>query len=90
VGDVDLAMMRGVLALSTFVSAILFPWPLTALLALVASVSEPLIPLAAGLFVDTLYYAPHAGMWPLFTLCGVAATAIAFFVHSRLLTSPVR
>lgn len=83
-------MMRGILTISTLASAILFPWPLTALLALAAVPFEPLVPLAAGLFVDTLYYAPQAHAVPLFTLCGAAVTAIAFFVRSRLATGSMR
>lgn len=79
--------MRGVYTFLTFVSAALFPWPLTAFLALALSFSEPLLPLAAGLFVDVLYYAPHAQALPLFTLSGALATVSAFLVRSRLKAS---
>lgn len=79
-------MMRGTLTVLTFVSTVLFPWPLTAVLALGASVFEPLIPLAIGLFADTLYYAPLSGALPIFTFYGALATALAFFVRSRLKT----
>jgi hypothetical protein len=78
-------MMRGLLTLSTFLSILFFPWPLAAALAFVSSISIPLLPLAAGLFADTLYYAPSAG-WPLFTLFGTVVTALALFVRSRLKT----
>ena len=64
------AMMRGILTLLTFISTVLFPWPLTVLLALAVSLFEPLVPLAAGLFADTLYYAPQSGTAPIFTLRG--------------------
>lgn len=77
-------MMRGTLTLLSLVSTVFFPWPLTALLALASSLLEPLVPLAAGLLADTLYYTPHAGALPLFTLYGALATAFAFFVRSRL------
>jgi hypothetical protein len=80
-------MTRGILTLMSFVSAVFFPWPLTVVLALASSIFEPLLPLATGLFVDTLYYTPHSGAIPLFTFCGTLATAIAFFVRSRLKTS---
>lgn len=83
-------MMRGVLAISTLVSVLFFPWPLTASLALVSSLVEPLVPLAAGLFADTLYYTPHAGTVPLFTLLGAVVTVIALFVRSRLKASIIR
>ena len=59
--DADFAMMRGILTSLTFISTVLFPWPLTVLLALAISLFEPLVPLAAGLFADTLYHAPQSG-----------------------------
>jgi hypothetical protein len=77
-------MMRGMLTVCTFLSAIFFPWPLTALLALCAALFEPLVPFAAGLFVDTLYY---SGGTPLFTLYGLLATIAAFVVQRRIKAS---
>lgn len=77
----------GLLTVSTFVSVVLFPWPFTALLALATSLSEPLVPLAAGLFADTLYYAPQAGGLPVFTLYGAAISLIAVFVRRWLRAS---
>ncbi len=77
-------MMRGLITLAAFVSAVFFPWPLTAFLAVGAAITEPLVPLALGIFVDTLYYAPSASFLPLSTLLGAVVTAVAFFVHSRL------
>ena len=79
--------MRGILTLSTFISVVFFPWPLSVLLALVASGVEPLVPLAVGIFADTLYYTPQAGGVPLFTLYGAVATVLALFVRSQLKTS---
>ncbi|TSA44445.1 hypothetical protein D4R49_00140 [bacterium] len=81
--------MRGTLTILSLVSVVFFPWPLTALLAAGASSVEPLVPLAVGLFADTLYYAPQAGALPLFTLCGILLTAISFFVRSRLKTGSI-
>lgn len=83
-------LRNGILTISTFISAVLFPWPLTALLALVASFSEPLVPLAVGLFTDTLYYVPHAGSWPVFTLYGLVVSGSAVFVRRQLRTSIIR
>ncbi|OGG77915.1 hypothetical protein A3A36_02480 [Candidatus Kaiserbacteria bacterium RIFCSPLOWO2_01_FULL_52_12b] len=83
-------MIRGILTLGTFISVIFFPWPLTVLLALVSSLGEPLVPLAAGLFVDTLYYSPQASLAPFFTLLGALATGGAFFVRSRMRTGTIR
>ena len=82
-------MRGGLLTLLTIGSAVFFPWPLTALLAFIASFTEPLVPLAVGLLADTLYYTPSAGALPLFTLAGAALTAAAFFVRSRLRPSPI-
>lgn len=81
---------NGILTISSFVSALLFPWPLTVLLALVASFFEPLVPLAVGIFADSLYYAPHAGALPLFTLYGLALSVIATLVRKRLRASIIR
>ena len=80
----------GILTISTLISAVLFPWPLTALLAFIASLREPLVPLAAGLFVDTLYYAPQAGALPTFTLYGLIVSIIAVLVRRQLRTSIMR
>lgn len=83
-------MMKGALTLFTFVSVAFFPWPLTALLALATAFTEPLVPLAAGLFADTLYYTPSAHAWPLFAPVGAAVTVVAFLVRSRLRTGTIR
>ncbi|MDO8566601.1 MAG: hypothetical protein Q7R58_00415 [bacterium] len=83
-------MIRGTLTCITFISTVLFPWSLTVVLTLVASLFEPLVPLSIGLFADTLYYAPQSGTIPLFTLYGACATALAFFVRARLKTSIIR
>ncbi|MEK7114201.1 MAG: hypothetical protein AAB850_01490 [Patescibacteria group bacterium] len=77
-------MMRGLLTMATFISVVLFPWPLTAFLAIVSAFFEPFVPLAVGLFADTLYYLPREGAWPLSTLFGAGITVIALFVRSRL------
>lgn len=77
-------MRRALLIIGTLVSTILFPWPLAALLAFFSSLYLPLLPLATGIFFDTLYYTPQAGFWPLGTLCGALVTILAFSVRSRL------
>lgn len=82
-------MMHGTLTLATFVSAMIFPWPLTMVLALISAPFEPLVPLAAGLFADTLYYTPQAGSVPFFTLCGAALTIAAFLVRGRIRTGSI-
>lgn len=82
-------MIRGTLTIICFVSTVLFPWPLTVLLSLAAASLEPLVPLAVGLFADTLYYSPQAGALPIFTLCGVFIAGVAFFVRGRLLASSI-
>lgn len=80
-------MMRGILTFSTLASVIFFPWPFAATLAVVGVFVEPLVPLAAGIFADTLYYTPHANALPFFTLYGAIVTIVAFIVRSRLRAS---
>ncbi len=80
-------MMRGALTFSAIASVIFFPWPLTAILMLIASPVEPLVPLATGIFADTLYYTPRAGTLPVFTFFGALVTVVALLVHSRLRAS---
>ena len=80
-------MIRGTLTILTFLSVLLFPWPLAVLLSLAAALFEPLVPLAAGLLADTLYYAPAPGALPLFTLGGAFLSLLAFLVRRRLNTS---
>ena len=79
----------GLLTLSALASAALFPWPFTALLALAVSLGEPLVPLAVGIVIDTLYYTPQAQVLPLFTICGALTTVVIFLVRSRLETSTI-
>lgn len=80
---------NGILAISTMISVILFPWPFSVFLALVASLFEPLVPLAAGLFADTLYYVPGSGAWPVLTLYGLACSVVVILVRSRLRTGMI-
>lgn len=80
----DETMIRGTLTLFVFVSVIFFPWPLAAALAVILALFVPLVPLAAGLFCDTLYYTPAAGSWPLATLLGAVLTLAAFIVRNTL------
>lgn len=82
--SINRGVFSGLVVLIAFVSVIFFPWPLTALIALAASLILPLLPLSAGLFADALYFVPHAGAWPLFSIFGALATLAAFFVRSRL------
>ena len=77
-------MMRKIGTLLTFLSAMFFPWPLTACIALGMALLEPWVPFAAGLFTDTLYYVPHGGSLPLFTISLALVTGAVFFVRSRL------
>lgn len=80
-------MKNGILTIASFLSVILFPWPLTAFVAIAASFFEPLVPLAVGLFADTLYWAPDAGALPVYSFYGLAFSIVAIFVRSRLSTS---
>ena len=80
-------MMRGTFTVLSFISTVFFPWPLTIIFVLCASFFEPLVPLAIGIFADALYYAAFSGALPMFALYGALATALAFFVRSRLKAS---
>lgn len=82
-------MMRALATLFTFVSIIFLPWPVTVLIATISAFLEPFVPLAAGIFADTLYYTPQSGL-PLFTIFGALLTILAFFVRSRLSAGSIR
>jgi len=69
-------------SVATVLSAFWFPWPVTALLALLGAYREPLLPLSAGLLLDVLYY-PGFGL-PLATLLGAFATFASYVVRARL------
>lgn len=75
---------RGALTVSAMAAVVVFPWPLAALLALTAAWYEPLVPFAAGIFADALYYTAHAARLPWFTVLGALASVLAVFVRSRL------
>ncbi|HVM58747.1 MAG TPA: hypothetical protein VMT80_00205 [Candidatus Paceibacterota bacterium] len=77
-------MIRGLFVILTLASVAVFPWPVPAVLALSVAVYEPLVPLAAGLFADTLYYAPHAAFIPYFTLAGLLVSVASYLVRRRL------
>lgn len=81
------ALASRVLTILAFISVVFFPWPLTMALMLASAVYEPFVPLAVGIFADTLYYAPSAQPWPWFTLAGLLVTALALYLRNRL---PVR
>lgn len=81
---------RSMLSGAALISALIFPWPLTAALAVVGALADPLLPLAAGIFIDTLYFVPHEGAVPFATLAGACVSAVAFFVRNRLTTSIIR
>lgn len=83
-------MKSGILTLLSFLSALFLPWVCTVLIACAGALVEPLLPLAAGLFTDVLYYAPGTYSLPLATLGGAAVTGIAFFVRTRVRPGPVR
>ena len=82
-------MIRAIFVLLSFVSIVIFPWPLTVAFALITSFFIPLMPLAVGIVADAFYYGP-SGSLPLFTIYGVLATVIAFFVRHRLRASMIR
>jgi hypothetical protein len=79
-------MKRGFLTIATLTSVIFLPWPFTLVLALASALYLPLLPLAAGIFSDVLYWGPAAGGLPLATLLGALVSVVAIIVRSRLTT----
>lgn len=79
-------MIRGLVTIGTLSSVVFFPWQLSVALMTYAAVYEPLVPLAAGMLADALYYTSYSTATPFFSLYGAVATSIALFVHSRLRT----
>lgn len=74
------------LMLGTFASIIFLPWPCTAILALLSALFLPLLPLAAGIFADVLYWSPAASTLPLATLVGAGISLASLAVRGRLTT----
>ncbi len=75
--------MRIAVVIATFVSALIFPWYLTAILALCGAFFEPLLPLGVGLFLDALYY-PHAAGVASGTALGSFVTVLAYLVRAQV------
>lgn len=83
-------MIRKLGIVAAFLSVFLFPWQLWVSILFALSPFEPFLPLAIGLFADTLYYVPHDTFFPVYTLFGIALTGIALFMRSRLKASSIR
>lgn len=83
-------MIRLPLIIFAFASLLFFPWPFSAFVALISSFFVPFLPLAIGLFADTLYYTPKTEALPLLTFYGAIATGIILFVRSRLATGSMK
>ena len=77
-------MIRIFITILTLTAVLFLPWQFSAAIALVSSPFIPLLPLAAGLFADTLYYSSKTEIVPLFTLYGALVTTIVFIVRNRL------
>lgn len=82
-------MSRALLALA-LLGPFLFPWPLTAALAVLAAVYFPIAPLAVGLLTDALYYAHGAAALPWWSVLGLIATLVAYSVRSFFEASIMR
>lgn len=77
-------MRAAIFICAPFLSLLFFPWPAAVVLSLIAAWYEPLIPFAAGIFADALYYTAHGARLPWFTLGGALVSVMAVFVRSRL------
>ena len=75
--------------LITFLSALFFPWPLTAFFAIGIAIFEPWVPFAVGVFIDLLYASPYEISLPIFTFWGAGVTIFSFLIRSQLKTSLV-
>jgi hypothetical protein len=82
--------MRYALLALAILAPVLFPWPLSAALALSAAIYFPLAPLACGILIDALYFAPGAYPYPFFLAAGLLAALAALFVHRFVETSIMR
>jgi hypothetical protein len=82
--------MSASLTIGTLASIIFFPWQLSVLVVLGGAGIEPLLPLAAGLLADALYFVPHSTTLPVFSLGGAAVSIVATVVRRQFRTGPVR
>lgn len=80
-------MIRAAFLLAACLAPFFFPLPLTLALALFAGLLFPLAPLATGLILDALYFAPGAYALPLYTVLGVIAALAVFLVRRFVKTS---
>ena len=71
-------MIRGVLFFAAVLSAFVFPWPFTALLALIASYFFAPSALIVGLLIEALY---NPGHLPLASILGLAASCFMYVVR---------
>ena len=82
-------MMRTFLIFLPLFAVVLLPWPLALLVGIIAAGASPLAPLAAGIFADTLYQAPHASLFPWATIIGafvaLAAVLVRSFLEARIM-----
>lgn len=81
---------KGALLALALLGPFLFPWPLTATLAILAAIYFPLAPLSVGLLTDALYYAHGAALVPWWSIIGLIATLIAYGVRSFFEASIMR
>ena len=79
--------MRYAVLVLALAGPLLFPWPLVAVLAVLAAASFPLAPLGVGVIMDAFHYAPGAAGIPLAVAAGLTATLIALAVRQFVKTS---
>lgn len=73
-------VLRLLVPIFALFSVFFFPWQVTLVLLLAASLILPVLGVVIGAFADLIYYSPGAGM-PFFLLMGIAATGLALLVH---------
>ncbi|HEX5774978.1 MAG TPA: hypothetical protein VFY28_03410 [Candidatus Paceibacterota bacterium] len=79
-------MFRIALILLSVIAPLMFPWPLSLALLLLAALSFPAIALLGGVLMDVLYFAPGAALMPWGILAGIAGFVLATVMHDFMKT----
>ncbi len=74
-------MMRVVIPILTLFALFFVPALLSVLLIATSALVLPFSALALGVFADVLYFSPHPGALPLWSIGGLCATILALLVH---------
>ncbi len=73
--------MRAMAAVLALIALFVFPWQVAVLAIIGSALLMPLSGLALGVIADIVYYVPGSSFMPLFSLYGLAATALVLLVQ---------